>query len=79
MRKRGEAEARRRPRLALVSLGTVLLLQAAWPAQDTAPAARATRSTQVNLQVIVVDSPVTAQEILDRLKWWATRLLFRAA
>jgi len=46
--------------VALVALGTVLFVQAAL--------AQATRANQVNLQVIVVDSPVTAQQILDRLK-----------
>jgi len=54
--------------LALVALGTVQFLQSALPAQNNAPAAQATPSNQVNLQVIVVDSPVTAQEILARLK-----------
>ena len=63
--------------LALVALGAGQFLQSALPAQDTVPAAQATPSSQVNLQVIVVDSPVTAQEILDRLKKGRTSPLSR--
>lgn len=51
----------------MVALGA-LFLQGALPAQNTSPAGQTTPSNRVNLQVILVDSPLAAQAILDRLK-----------